>query len=51
MVPARVAQALAPWLFGLLVVQWGTGAFGLTAAVGLLACVALWLLPSPQTIR
>lgn len=51
MVPARVAQALAPWLFGLLVVQWGTGAFGLTAAVGLLACVALWLLPGPQTIR
>lgn len=45
MVPARVAQALAPWLFGLLVARLGTGAFAVTAAVGVLASVALWLLP------
>lgn len=45
MVPARVAQALAPWLFGLLVARIGTGAFAVTAVVGILASVALWLLP------
>lgn len=49
MVPARVTQALAPWLFGLLVAHMGTGAFAVTAAVGVLAGVALWLLPKRNT--
>jgi predicted MFS family arabinose efflux permease len=43
-VPARVAQALAPWLFGLALDRWGAGALVLSAAVGLLAFGALFLL-------
>lgn len=50
MVPARVTQALAPWLFGLLVARLGTGAFAITAAVGVLASVALWLLPKRNVL-
>lgn len=44
MVPARVAQALAPWLFGLWLDRWGTGALWLSAALGLSTCVAFLLL-------
>ena len=47
MVPARVAQALSPWLFGLLLDFWGVQAMWFSAAVGLLALVALLMLPSP----
>lgn len=32
MVPARIAQALAPWLFGIALDKWGAGALGLSAA-------------------
>lgn len=46
MVPARVAQALAPWLFGVALDRWGSGALAVSAAVGLMAVVALLLLPS-----
>jgi hypothetical protein len=46
MVPTRLAQALAPWLFGLLVLHWGSGAFALTTTLGSLAFIALWLLPA-----
>ncbi|HEY6510811.1 MAG TPA: MFS transporter [Burkholderiaceae bacterium] len=45
MLPARFAQAAAPWLFGLCMERWGAGAIVLTAALGLAAFVALWLLP------
>jgi predicted MFS family arabinose efflux permease len=45
MVPARIAQALAPWLFGIALDQWGTGALALSAAVGALALLALFSLP------
>jgi MFS family permease len=45
-VPTRVAQALAPWLFGLAMARWGSGAFMLTALLGVCACAALWALPS-----
>ena len=41
MVPARIAQALAPWLFGLCLDRWGAGALWLSAALGLLAFGAL----------
>lgn len=46
MVPARFAQAAAPWLFGLCVERWGAGAIALSAALGLAAFAALLLLPS-----
>lgn len=48
MVPARVAQALSPWLFGLALDRWGAGALGVSAALGSAAFAALWLLrPQP----
>ena len=45
MVPARLAQALAPWVFGMLLDRWGTGSLWFTAALGLMALAALLLLP------
>jgi predicted MFS family arabinose efflux permease len=47
MVPARVAQALAPWCFGLLIDRWGAASLWFTAALGLSAFAALWRLPAP----
>ncbi len=44
MVPARVAQALSPWLFGVCLAKWGSGALWLSAALGLAAFGALLLL-------
>jgi MFS family permease len=41
MAPARVAQALAPVLFGMAVVQWDSGALWLTTALGVVACLLL----------
>ena len=46
MVPARIAQA-APWLFGICLDDWGIGALWLSAALGLLAVVALFVLRRP----
>jgi predicted MFS family arabinose efflux permease len=46
MVPARITQALAPWLFGLALDRWGVGALALSGTVGVLAFLALFLLPS-----
>ncbi len=43
MMPARLAQALAPWLFGLCMARWGAGALWLSAGLGIMASVALWL--------
>ncbi len=43
LMPARVAQALAPFLFGLALDGWGAGAMLLSAALGLLAFAALLL--------
>ncbi len=40
-VPARFAQALAPWLFGLLLARWGAQAMWFSAGLGLMAFVAL----------
>ena len=44
MVPARVAQAFAPLLFGLLLDGVGAAAVWLTALLGLAALAALWVL-------
>jgi MFS family permease len=44
LMPARVAQALAPWLFGLALDRWGVQALTLTAAGGLASLLALGLL-------
>ena len=46
MVPARITQALAPWLFGLALDRWGVGALALSGTVGVLAFLALFLLTS-----
>lgn len=42
--PARVAQALAPWLFGVALAQWQGQALWLSAALGLLSVAALLVL-------
>jgi len=49
MVPARLAQALAPWLFGLCVEQWGAGAIWVSAALGCIAMLALWLIQPAES--
>lgn len=48
MVPARLAQASSPWLFGLCLDQWGAGALWVSGAVGLLAFGALFAMPRPS---
>ncbi|MEO6743143.1 MAG: MFS transporter [Caldimonas sp.] len=47
MVPARIAQALSPWLFGIFLERWGAGSLWLSAGLGLLAFLALLALPKP----
>lgn len=49
MLPARVAQALAPFLFGLALDVWGTQALWLSGAIGIAAFAALMLLRTPPT--
>jgi predicted MFS family arabinose efflux permease len=49
MVPARVAQAFAPWLFGLLLDRFGAQVLWFSAALGLAALAALLFLPKPAT--
>lgn len=44
MMPARIAQALAPLLFGLALDAWGANALWLSGAIGLTAFAALMLL-------
>jgi MFS family permease len=51
MVPARIAQALAPWLFGLVLDRWGAGALWLSASVGLVALGALLAMRPPTVAR
>ena len=48
MVPARLAQASSPWLFGLCLDQWGAASLWLSGAVGLLAFGALLAMPKPS---
>lgn len=47
MVPARFAQAAAPFVFGLALAHWGGQALWLSAALGLLCLGALLLLRAP----
>ncbi|SCU88822.1 Permease of the Major Facilitator Family (fragment) [Cupriavidus necator] len=42
MVPARIAQALAPWLFGVCIDLWGGKALWVSGGLGLLATAALF---------
>jgi predicted MFS family arabinose efflux permease len=51
MVPARIAQALAPWLFGVAIDRWGARSPWLSAAIGAIAVVALMLLRAPASAR
>ena len=44
MVPARIAQALAPWLFGVALDRWGAGSLVLSTAISLAALAALLVL-------
>ncbi|RZL45953.1 MFS transporter [uncultured Xylophilus sp.] len=48
MVPARIAQALAPWLFGVCLDRWGAGALWLSGTLGLVAFGALMALRSKE---
>ena len=48
MVPARIAQAMSPWLFGLALDAWGAGALMLSASIGVAALGALMLLPAQR---
>jgi len=47
MVPARLAQALSPWLFGVCLDRLGAGALWISALLGLSALIALLLLRPP----
>ncbi|MGC1173863.1 MFS transporter [Polaromonas sp.] len=51
MVPARFAQALSPWLFGLAIDRFGAGALWFSAALGALGLAALMLLRMPPRAR
>jgi predicted MFS family arabinose efflux permease len=48
MLPARVTQAFAPWLFGLCLERWGVGALWLTGGIGMAALAALMWMPRVQ---
>lgn len=44
MVPARIAQATSPYLFGLLIDEWGPSSLWVSGALGMIAFMALlWL--------
>jgi predicted MFS family arabinose efflux permease len=49
MVPARIAQASAPWLFGLCLDRFGARALWLSGLLGVAAFGALLLLPRAET--
>jgi MFS family permease len=51
MAPARIAQAMAPWLFGLALDRWGRNALAVSATIGVLALLALFALTGPQHSR
>lgn len=51
MVPARIAQALAPWLFGISLDRWGASALWVSSLLGLMAFMALLGLDTPVRCR
>ncbi len=50
MVPARIAQAAAPWLFGISLDRWGVGALWLSGLLALAAFGALLGLAAPRGV-
>jgi predicted MFS family arabinose efflux permease len=44
MAPARIAQALSPWLFGLALDRWGSGALIVSGTIAVLALLSLFML-------
>ena len=50
MVPARIAQALAPWLFGVCLAKWGPNALWVSASLGVVAFAALLLLRQQRAV-
>lgn len=48
MVPARVAQALAPWMSGVALAQFGAWSLGITAALSIVATVLLGQFAMPR---
>jgi predicted MFS family arabinose efflux permease len=46
--PARVCQALSPWLFGILIDRWGAQSLWFSTALGVASFGALLLLPKPS---
>lgn len=51
MLPARIAQALSPWLFGIALDRWHANALWISAALGAAAFVALLLMPKLASER
>ncbi|GAB3084527.1 MFS transporter [Bordetella muralis] len=51
MMPARVAQALAPFVFGVALDTWGANALWLSGGIGLAACAALLLLRARHAVH
>jgi MFS family permease len=49
MAPTRIAQAVAPYAFGLMLERWGAGALWGTTALSVLAWLALRAVPSPSS--
>ncbi|QCI63989.1 MFS transporter [Phreatobacter stygius] len=47
--PARIAQAAAPLLFGLLIERWGSGALVVSSAFGIVALIALCFVRAEKT--
>lgn len=45
MIPARIAQALAPWIFAICLDRWGAGALWLSVSLGIAAFFALLFFP------
>lgn len=51
MAPTRLAQALAPYLFGLMLERWGAGALWWSAGLGVAAWLALRAVPTSRPGR
>ena len=48
-IPARIAQALAPWLFGLCIDRWGAGALWVSTTLCVFGFLALLSLKSEDS--
>lgn len=50
MVPARIVQAMAPWVFGVSLEHWGAAALCLSSGLGFVSFSALLLLHRPREV-